>query len=191
MKKIKRITAGTLALLCLLTSVLFAGNLMGAGTATEPDPPQTGTAAPETPEPPEPPDRPEPVPEQPAEEPSSQEPGEAEAPVMATAHFALEEYRCDCGGYCDGWPCEMEPELLEKIETLRCVFGRPVIITSGVRCEVRNTEVGGVAWSFHMRGCAADLYCPGVAVGELAEAAKDIGLNVLPYYAHGYIHVEI
>ncbi|QCT70716.1 YcbK family protein [Eubacterium maltosivorans] len=117
---------------------------------------------------------------------------EAETPVlMATAHFAMEEYRCDCAGYCGGWPCEMRPELLEKIEALRCYFGRPVIITSGVRCEARNAEVGGVAWSFHMRGCAADLYCPGVAVGELAGAAKDVGLNVLPYYAHGYIHVEI
>ena len=91
------------------------------------------------------------------------------------------EYRCDCGGYCGGWPCEMNPALLDKIEALRGVFGQPVIITSGVRCEARNAEVGGVAWSFHMRGCAADLYCPGVAVGELAGAAKDVGLNVVYY----------
>ena len=91
----------------------------------------------------------------------------------------------------DGWPCVVEPELLEKIEALRCYFGRPVIITSGVRCEARNEEVGGVSWSFHKRGCAADLYCPGVGVGDLAAGAKDCGLNVLPYYSSGYIHVEI
>ena len=84
-----------------------------------------------------------------------------------------------------------EPELLEKIEALRCYFGRPVIITSGVRCEARNEEVGGVSWSFHKRGCAADLYCPGVGVGDLAAGAKDCGLNILPYYSSGYIHVEI
>ena len=129
---------------------------------------------------------------EPEQELPAEEVPEAETPVlMATAHFAMEEYRCDCGGYCGGWPCEMNPALLDKIEALRGVFGQPVIITSGVRCEARNAEVGGVAWSFHMRGCAADLYCPGVAVGELAGAAKDVGLNVLPYYAHGYIHVEI
>lgn len=124
--------------------------------------------------------------------PPAEEVPEAETPVlMATAHFAMEEYRCDCDGDCGGWPCAMNPALLDKIEALRGVFGQPVIITSGVRCEARNAEVGGVAWSFHMRGCAADLYCPGVAVGEMAGAAKDVGLNVLPYYAHGYIHVEI
>lgn len=148
----------------------------------------------------------EPVPtaEQAVGEPEQELPAEPDAPppaekvpeagtpvLMATAHFAMEEYRCDCDGYCSGWPCAMNPALLDKIETLRGVFGQPVIITSGVRCEARNAEVGGVAWSFHMRGCAADLYCPGVAVGEMAGAAKDVGLNVLPYYAHGYIHVEI
>ena len=110
---------------------------------------------------------------------------------QASGHFLLSEYACDCAGDCDGWPAQMSPALLERIEALRCPLDRPVIITSGVRCEARNAEVGGVAWSFHMRGCAADLYCPGVAVGEMAGAAKDVGLNVLPYYAHGYIHVEI
>ncbi|WP_423245034.1 YcbK family protein [Eubacterium maltosivorans] len=116
---------------------------------------------------------------------------EEKAPLMATPHFAMAEYQCDCTGYCDGWPCAMAPELLEKIEALRCSFGRPVIITSGVRCAARNEEVGGVSWSFHKRGCAADLYCPGVSVGDLAAGAKDCGLNVLPYYSSGYIHVEI
>ena len=83
------------------------------------------------------------------------------------------------------------PALLDRIEVLRQYCGRPVIITSGVRCEGRNTEVGGVAWSFHKRGDAADLYCPGVAVGDLAQTAKELGMNVLPYYASGYIHVEV
>ena len=110
---------------------------------------------------------------------------------MATAHFARDEYRCDCAGACDGWPCEMNPVLLDKIEALRCACGAPVIITSGVRCEARNAEVGGVSWSFHKRGDAADLYCPGVAVGDLAQMAKALGMNVLPYYGSGYIHVEI
>lgn len=49
----------------------------------------------------------------------------------------------------------------------------------------------GVSWSFHMRGDAADLYCPGVAVGDLAQMAKDLGMNILPYYASGYVHVEV
>ena len=110
---------------------------------------------------------------------------------MASAHFEMAEYQCDCAGLCDGWPARMNPVLLERIEALREYYGLPVVITSGVRCESRNTEVGGVAWSFHKRGDAADLYCPGVAVGDLAQTAKDLGMNVLPYYASGYIHVEV
>ena len=102
-----------------------------------------------------------------------------------------DEYQCDCAGYCGGWPCEMNPVLLDKIEALRCACGSPVIITSGVRCEARNDEVGGVPWSFHKRGGAADLYCPGVSVGDLAQMAQTLGMNVLPYYGSGYIHVEI
>ncbi len=128
--------------------------------------------------------------ESPEEEAPELPPPEA-GPVMATAHFARDEYQCDCAGYCGGWPCEMNPALLDKIEALRCACGSPVIITSGVRCEARNDEVGGVPWSFHKRGGAADLYCPGVAVGDLAQMAQALGMNVLPYYGSGYIHVEI
>ena len=85
----------------------------------------------------------------------------------------------------------MNPALLDKIEALRRACGSPVIITSGVRCKARNDEVGGVPWSFHKRGDAADLYCPGVPVGDLAQMAQTLGMNVLPYYGSGYLHVEI
>ena len=139
-----------------------------------------------------PPDSPEPTSETP--DPPDPGPGSETHPEpepMASAHFALWEYACDCGGYCDGFPHAMEPELLEKVEALRQALGRPVIITSGVRCERRNDEVGGVSWSFHKRGAAADLYSPGVAVGEVAAAAQAVGLNILPHYSESYVHVEI
>lgn len=148
------------------------------------------TVAPGEPEEPPPAGGELPAAESPEEEAPELPPPEA-GPVMATAHFARDEYQCDCAGYCGGWPCEMNPVLLDKIEALRCACGSPVIITSGVRCEARNDEVGGVPWSFHKRGGAADLYCPGVPVGDLAQMAQTLGMNVLPYYGSGYIHVEI
>ncbi|SDO62162.1 Peptidase M15 [Eubacterium maltosivorans] len=115
---------------------------------------------------------------------------EPETP-MASEHFGLWEYACDCAGYCSGFPAMPDPELTVRVEALRCACGRPVILTSGVRCGPRNEEVGGVSWSFHKRGRAADLYCPGVGVGDLAALAKGVGLNVLPYYSSGYVHVEL
>lgn len=85
----------------------------------------------------------------------------------------------------------MSPALLERIEALRCSLDRPVIITSGVRCPARNAEVGGIPYSWHLSGHAADLYCPGVSVKTLAETAESLGLGVLPYYGSGYVHVEL
>lgn len=124
--------------------------------------------------------------------PAAPEPEEPEEEVpMASEHFSLSEYACDCAGYCSGFPVMPDPELTARVEALRCACGRPVILTSGVRCALRNEEVGGVSWSFHKRGHAADLYCPGVAVGDLAALAKEVGLNVLPYYNSGYVHVEL
>lgn len=201
MKNFKTIFIALLTAICVVTGVIFAGTAV-RGPSTPADPVATAMPAeapeeerpgpdlpepmPETPEPPG--ERPEDIPEPPEEELAEPEiPG----PVMASAHFAMAEYRCDCPGYCDGWPTAMDPELLAMIEDLRNACGSPVIITSGVRCERRNDEVGGVSWSFHKRGHAADLYCPGMPVGQLAALAQGVGLNILPYYSSGYVHVEI
>ena len=109
----------------------------------------------------------------------------------ASAHFLMDEYACDCAGDCDGWPAQMDPELLEKIEALRCAFDRPIIITSGVRCERRNAEVGGIENSWHLSGHAADLYCPGVPCDEVAAVARTLGLGVIEYPYQQFDHVEI
>lgn len=107
-----------------------------------------------------------------------------------TAHFARWEFACD-GDDCSGFPVEMDAALLEKLEALRTALGRPVVITSGLRCETRNAEVGGIAGSRHLSGKAADLYCPGVPYDDVAEAARSVGLWVLAYPEEQYIHVEV
>ena len=38
---------------------------------------------------------------------------------------------------------------------------------------------------------AKELKSIGVTVGDLALAAKELGMNVLPYYRQGYVHVEV
>jgi hypothetical protein len=38
----------------------------------------------------------------------------------------------------------------------REAFGRPILVTSGRRCEAHNLRVGGAARSRHLIGCAAD-----------------------------------
>lgn len=191
MKTIRKKTV--LLILAALTAagiLYFAQELNWAPARQNPPPVQSEAPLPPEPDTPEAP--PEDLPPENPEPPGQPESGALEAqPVMVSEHFARDEYRCDCAGSCDGFPAEPQPELVSRVEALRQAVGAPVIITSGVRCEERNAEVGGVAWSFHKRGAAADLYSPGVPVGTLAALAKDCGLNILPYYSSGYVHVEI
>lgn len=49
-------------------------------------------------------------------------------------------------------------DLVENIlEPLRIHYGRPIIITSGFRCEKLNKAVGGSKTSQHVLGMAADI----------------------------------
>lgn len=110
----------------------------------------------------------------------------------STAHFARAEFACDCGGsYCDGFPAEMNLELLLKLEALRNALNVPVIITSGVRCQTRNSEVGGVDNSRHLFGQAADCYAPGIPIATVAAIAESLGLSAIRYEAEGFVHLAV
>ena len=47
----------------------------------------------------------------------------------------------------------------EVLDPLRARYGKPIKVTSGYRCPVKNAAVGGVANSQHTKGEAADI-CP-------------------------------
>ena len=47
--------------------------------------------------------------------------------------------------------------ITEVLDPLREWYGRPIHINSGYRCPMLNKAVGGVAGSFHLTGCAADI----------------------------------
>ena len=110
----------------------------------------------------------------------------------STPHFARQEFACDCGGaYCDGFPAEMNLELLLKLEALRNALNVPVIITSGVRCPTRNEEVGGVENSQHLFGQAADCYAPGIPIATVAAIGESLGLTAIRYEDRGFVHLAV
>lgn len=54
--------------------------------------------------------------------------------------------------------CKSLVALVENIlDPLREAYGKPIIITSGYRCEKLNKAVGGAASSQHVKGEAADI----------------------------------
>jgi hypothetical protein len=107
--------------------------------------------------------------------------------VRISPHFLLSEFHCRCCG-----AVMIFPELLERLEYLRGLWGRPLVITSGYRCKSHNGAVGGVQNSLHCRGLAADVSLAAFIPAEwniLKECAKTTGfteviLNMEKKYMH-------
>lgn len=87
--------------------------------------------------------------------------------------------------------------LIEKVlDPLREAYGKPIIVTSGYRCERLNRAVGGAASSQHVKGEAADIR----SVEDTPEENKklyDIIVKLgLPFdqlineYGYDWVHVS-
>lgn len=56
----------------------------------------------------------------------------------------------------------MDWAFVSRLDALRRIWGRPLLINSGYRSLEHNISVGGVKDSAHMRGLAADIRCDGI-----------------------------
>ena len=72
--------------------------------------------------------------------------------------FNLNEFKCKC---CKELPADAwmyVEHLVEKVlDPVREMFGKPIRVNSGYRCEKHNKKVGGAAKSQHLTGQAADI----------------------------------
>lgn len=88
-------------------------------------------------------------------------------------HFRKVEFRCGCGGrYCNGYNGRnVDPRLLNILEKIRAYYGKPITITSGIRCQRYNDSLrGSIKNSVHRLGGAADIYIPGVTTTAAGRA---------------------
>ena len=74
-------------------------------------------------------------------------------------HFTPEEFWCKCGREACEAPRTVHTTLLDRLEVVRGEYGRPLSITSGLRCAYHNAQVGGVSSSGHLTGYEADVAC--------------------------------
>lgn len=115
-----------------------------------------------------------------------------EKSFFGVKHFQKSEFACKCGGrYCDGYPAEVSETLAVGLDTLREYCGKPVIISSGLRCEKHNVNVGGVVSSWHKKGRAADFAVCGQTAQETINSVVKIGLKYCELYAidQNYVHI--
>lgn len=91
-------------------------------------------------------------------------------------YFRREEFRCKCGGkYCNGYPVDIDANMVKIADEIRSRIGKPIQINSGIRCKTHNSNVGGVSNSQHLLGKAADLGCPnGCTPKQMASIAEGI-----------------
>lgn len=110
--------------------------------------------------------------------------GEGVNNIQLTANFNLREFACrHCG------MVRLDPALVDKLQQLRDRVGRPIIITSGYRCEAHNRAVGGAANSQHLLGKAADIQVEGMGPAALAAHAEVIGFGGIGIYGN-FVHVD-
>lgn len=104
-------------------------------------------------------------------------------------HFQTVEFRCRGEGQPGHppHPVKTNRHLVDHLEELRKLIGRPLYIVSGHRCAWWNERVGGASQSRHMVGDAADIP-RGYATVEQAEAAGFTGIGNSGRWA---IHVDV
>lgn len=85
------------------------------------------------------------------------------------------EYKCKCGGkYCDGHPHKIHKRLVMQDQYARNVYGKPLYLTSGLRCTKHNKNSGGVAKSKHLYGRGSDKYIKGVKASDLRKTINEL-----------------
>ena len=91
-------------------------------------------------------------------------------------------------------------ELSTLLEKIRLVYNKPIIVTSGYRCEKLNKAVGGVKTSQHRLGQAADIRSVSdsvednkelfnVIVGMVLQKDIEVG-QVIDEYNYNWVHVS-
>ena len=78
------------------------------------------------------------------------------------------------------------------LQPLRDKLNKPIVITSGYRCQQVNKLAGGVANSQHAKGCAVDFHVPGMTIQQVIDFVKssDIEYDQLINEYNKWVHIS-
>lgn len=120
--------------------------------------------------------------------------------MMLTRHFSLDEFTTSQTAARLGIDNKPNPQALANLirtasllEQVRALFGKPVRISSGYRCDAVNAHIGGAKTSQHVIGCAADFTVQGVALKDVMDAiiANDLPYDQLIHEHNAWIHISV
>jgi uncharacterized protein YcbK (DUF882 family) len=107
-------------------------------------------------------------------------------------YFNLNEFTCKCG-------CQkalMSEEFLQRLDALRGVFGKPMVVTSGYRCPKHNAKVSTTGSNGpHTTGNAVDIAASGTDAYNLAYLAIKFGFTGIGVRQNGphearFLHLD-
>ena len=103
-----------------------------------------------------------------------------------TDDFEPEEFKCPCGR-CTGYPTWMKANELKNVQSIRDHYGKPMTVTSGIRCKEFNSSLKGSSpTSKHLEGRAVDFKIPTVTE---TLARRKVCINwarTLPKFRYSY-----
>ena len=105
-------------------------------------------------------------------------------------NFKSSEFYCTCRKkYCDGWnglKNKIPMHLLMADQYIRNHFGKAVSLTSTIRCDRRNKEVGGVKNSKHRLFRANDMGVKGIKAANVKKFVYTNSSTKLPFINYAY-----
>jgi uncharacterized protein YcbK (DUF882 family) len=105
--------------------------------------------------------------------------------IQLSKNFKLSEFVCPEGRN----EVYVDMKLIAKLQQLRDLVGKPVIVLSGYRSPSYNGLIGGAKNSRHMMGDAADIKVSGLTPSEVAKLAEKIGFDGIGVY-YSWTHVD-
>lgn len=116
--------------------------------------------------------------------------------TQLSAHFNVQEFKCQCGKSHD---ILIDGGLIDKLEALYTALNcSKIIVTSGYRCSEHDKAVGGTGGGQHTKGTAADVCCYGqdgqpISSKTVCCKAQDLGFggiaNITSSYQ--YTHLDV
>ena len=104
-------------------------------------------------------------------------------------NFTPKEMACQhCGA--DG----IKPELMDKLQTLRTKYGKPLRVTSGYRCPQHPIEARKSTLGAHASGLAVDLGVQYKDAHEVLRIAFELGFSGIGVQQKGsgrFIHLDV
>ena len=103
-------------------------------------------------------------------------------------------YSCKCGACLADFRVSPTDRLLHTLDIVREAYGKPLTVTSGVRCPAYNAKVGGVVDGEHTTGEAADLFAPVIPDSfsryHLLQAAFKVGVSRVGI-GENFVHIGV